>query len=294
MDESKEVEPEVTPVFVRVQESQAVLRARASELNGLANALGPLGKEATYDDIKKAIGTLAKVASKIPASFVDSEHGGKLIEEVAAFLEKRDQENRERLGADLKAACDERELEMKVLRKDDLVELRINPLAVVIDRKKGRASIQFAKETILEVQAEAHAILDGYDDALRILSGDFDPSTFHDDCFRAWLASRAAGGGKSERVEVVDFLPYLALQRQSAGFRKDPKQSVFRDYTRVQFAWDVLRLREQRMLIHNGLRLNLGVATGTSASKKSRVIFFEDDRGDGEYKLTVFFTKEES
>jgi len=40
--------------------------------------------------------------------------------------------------------------------------------------------------------------------------------------------------------------------------------------------------------------MNLGVATGTTASDKRRVLYLEDEAGNGEYKLTVFFTKEEA
>ncbi len=59
---------------------------------------------------------------------------------------------------------------------------------------------------------------------------------------------------------------------------------------RTEFAYDVLRLRKAGKLSHEGRRMNLGVATGSSASQKKRVIYFEDEFGSGEYKLTVFFT----
>ena len=39
--------------------------------------------------------------------------------------------------------------------------------------------------------------------------------------------------------------------------------------------------------------MNLGVATGTSATQKQRVLFVEDEEGEGEFKLTVFFTRAE-
>jgi hypothetical protein len=39
--------------------------------------------------------------------------------------------------------------------------------------------------------------------------------------------------------------------------------------------------------------MNLGVATGSTASQKKRVLYFEDEDGSGEYKLTLFFTRVE-
>ena len=40
--------------------------------------------------------------------------------------------------------------------------------------------------------------------------------------------------------------------------------------------------------------MNLGVATGTTATKRNRALFLEDEHGDGEFKLTVFFTRAEA
>jgi hypothetical protein len=39
--------------------------------------------------------------------------------------------------------------------------------------------------------------------------------------------------------------------------------------------------------------MSLGVATGSTAAQKKRVVYFEDEEGHGEYKLTVYFTKDE-
>jgi hypothetical protein len=127
----------------------------------------------------------------------------------------------------------------------------------------------------------------------RLASG-LDPAEFFDRCLAAWKAARVATGAP-ERVEILTFLPYLALSMQKARFQVEPTKANFTDYTRAQFAFDVLRLRRSKTgIVRNGWRLNLGVATGTSASEKKRVVYFEDEDGNGEYKLTVFFTKEET
>ena len=95
-------------------------------------------------------------------------------------------------------------------------------------------------------------------------------------------------------MEILDFLPYLALQMQPPAFQVDPSVRNFKGYSRVQFAWDVLRLRREGTFVQDGWRFNLGVATGTTAQQKKRVIWFEDEHGDGEFKLTVFFTRMEN
>ena len=259
----------------------------------MATALRPLTKAGVFDDPQKALVALGKAFSKTPPTLVDDADGGEIIQRLRLAVETRIERAREHLGPDLAAACEVRGLTMRVVKKDGPVEVRIPPLAVVIDRDKGKAVIQFAREKILETSAEADAILDGHQSALRQIDGAFSAPKFHDACRRAWRGARAAGEAVGDRVEIVDFLPYLAIEMQKPAFKKNPTSKGFRDYTRAQFAWDVLRLRRERMLVHSERRLNLGVATGTSASKKARVIFFEDEDGAGEYKLTIFFTREQ-
>jgi len=53
--------------------------------------------------------------------------------------------------------------------------------------------------------------------------------------------------------------------------------------TRAQFAWDVARLVRERRLAIGGRRLDLGVATGHQAARRSRVVWIEDDVGGGCY-----------
>ena len=120
-------------------------------------------------------------------------------------------------------------------------------------------------------------------------------SVSSDACLRAWRAARGAGGsGAGDRVELLDFLPYFVLQRQSPAFKAEPTERNFRGYSRARFAFDVLRLRNEGGLSREGWRMNLGVATGTTATKKNRALFFENEHGDGEFKLTVFFTRAEA
>ena len=279
---------------VLAQEAQKALRGKARELSRAATALGPLTKEKTFEDPGKAAEVLAKVSARMPESLRETEGALAVLGQIQGLLDDRVRRARDQLAVDLKKACDARGLEILVISRDEPLVLRLPPLEVTIDRHKGTAVIAFAKEALLQVPAEAEAVVEAHEKALKSLDTRFDPGAFLERCFRAWKASSAIHGEAGGRVEIVDFLPYLALQQQRPTFRKNPTKKAFTDYTRAQFAWDVLRLRRQRVLVHKGYRLNLGVATGTSASRKGRVIFFEDEYGTGEFKLTVFFTKEEA
>lgn len=286
--------PEPQPLYEMVADRQAELKRVSKIFSTMAAVLGPLAKESTYVDAKKALGVVAKASAKLPTEMENRSDGGELLELIKGRLEERIALAAKALGEDLALHCKARGLKMRVISKDGPIDLRIAPFGIVIDRTKGQAVIKFAREVLEKTPAEADAIMVGYDAAYRQLDGPFDADEFHRHCLRGWQAARAATGARTERVEITDFLPYLALQRQEKKFFRDPRQKTFRDYTRVQFAWDVLRLRQARKFVVDGWRLNIGAASGTSATDKKRVIFMEDENGQGEYKLTVYFVREET
>lgn len=275
----------------RVNAAQAEWKQAAKNLNGLASAFGPLAKEDLYRDLKKLKSTLDKVAEKTHGLVPDGSAEA-LLKQLRGDLGQRRKNMQERLAADLQEACRESGLELKVLRREQPVEIRIPPFAVRIDRDKGQAQVLFARLVIIECEAQAQAILRAREQALANLGHGFDGEVFFVACFKAWKAACAAGS--SERVEISDYLAYLALQLQSKAFRLEPVQKNFKGYTRARFAFDLMQLRAGVGLRRDGWRMNLGVATGTTASKKNRAIFIEDEYGEGEFKLTIFFTKEAS
>ena len=275
-----------------VAAARDALRHRAKRLQAAATALGPLTKEAVFGDLKKLGATLEKVAAKLPMELQREADIEALWRRLVQHHTEAGHRMRAQLGGDLKRACAAAGLEFRVVSREDPIELRLRPLALVIDFERGQASLRFARQEIATCPAEAEAIVKAHATALRALGTKFDPMRFFEKCQRAWHAARAARGGEGDRVEILDFLPYLAIEMQTQSFRVAPTKAKFKDYDRARFAWDVLRLRRARGLAQNGYRLNLGVATGTTASQKKRVVYFEDEDGNGEYKLTVFFTRE--
>ena len=83
------------------------------------------------------------------------------------------------------------------------------------------------------------------------------------------------GAGRNARVPLVD------VRAELAG------------YTRAQFAWDVARLRRERRLVIDGCRIDIGVATGHAAARRSRVVWLEDDGGGGAWYETFRMIPEE-
>ena len=281
-------------IHYQVARARQEFKDEASSLTRLAAALAPLAKDKTYADLAKVAAAIDKVAKKIATIPGAGQRGGEILERVREALADRRRSMRENLARELKAACDARGLELRVVCKEEPVEVRIPPFAIVIDRDKGQAEIRFARLPIEICGADAGEIVVAHERARAHMAAGLDAGRLFEACYKAWRAACGAGdAGASDRVEIVDFLPYLAMQMQKTAFRVEPSERNYRGYGRARFAYDVLRLRRAGGLTRGGWRLNLGVATGTTASKKNRVIWFEDEHGDGEFKLTVFFTRQE-
>ena len=283
------------PFHQHVAEQQAAWKAEAKALTQLATAVGPLAREAASSDIATLEATLAKVARRVNGLSSTSNHGPAFLKNVELEIEHRKTYQRENLSRELNQICAEAGIRMRVVRKDEPIEVRIPPFAVLIDRAKGRAEIHFARQRIDSCASDAEAIMKMHRRACEALQQGFNPASFFTACRMAWRAARGAGKeGAGDRVEILDFLPYLALQLQTRAFAVEPSAKNFRGYSRARFSYDLHQLRCAGGLSQDGWRLNLGVATGTTATKKNRALFIEDENGNGEFKLTVFFTRTEN
>jgi len=299
-----DAEPSATPIEERLAAIQASWKQEAKDLTGLAAAVGPLTKPGLFSQLDKARATPLKVKEKVQG--LDGFDGlgdraSTLLAEAEQELARRQEELRLRFAKDLKAACDAARLELLVVRREDPVELRIPPFAVLVDREKGSAELRFARHPIATAAAVPREILEAHRKAAEDMARGFSAPAFFDACLAAWNCARADAGDASsrassggERIEIQAFLPHLALQLQPRAFRIEPSAKNFRPYSRARFAFDLMQLRQAGMLSRNGMRLNLGVASGATASKKNRSLFVEDELGRGEYKLTVYFTRMES
>lgn len=232
--------------------------------------------------------------AKIPEGAVARCGADHILDEARQHVAEAPDRIRRELGRALKSECEARGLGFRVVSKEEPVEVRIPPFAVVLDFKTARAELRFARETVDSCPAAADPILAAHSRALKALESGFDPRAFFKRCLVAYRQALAAEGrAEGERVELLAFLPLLALQAQPKRFLARPTKDGFKPYSRAHFAYHVWKLREANALAQDGRRLNLGVATGTSASDKDRVVYLEDPDGTGEYKLTVFFNRQE-
>ncbi len=275
----------------RVEVVAARLEDDGKERVTAAQKVRGLGKSATIEDLTKLEKEAAKVEQALSPELALEFGVDALLATVREYIADAEERIRRELGLDLKDACEHAGLGFRVVSREDPVEVRIPPLLLRLDFRRGRADLLFAREVVATARPEAGAILTAHATARRHLERAFEPERFFDECVAAYRAALAVlGRSIGERVEILDFLPYLAVGKQSKRFRASPAKESFEPYGKARFAFDILRLRRAGGLAKNGLRLNFGVATGTTATQKARVIYLEDEHGDGEYKLTVFFT----
>ena len=255
-----------------------ILVAQSKALSALARAVSPPEPKRlamALDALEKAGEADAGAIFRESRAWVDAERGGR----------------RERLAVGLKAGCADAGLELLVTSKDPL-ELRLPPLAARIDVERDRAELYFGLQPVGSTRADASAVLSAHRVAVRALEGHgWDGAAHHRLLRRAWTRLRAETG--QDWIELADVLPELALLRQSRAFRVDPVGKRFEPYPKAAFLYDLWRLRRDRCLQADGWRLSLGPATGGSTKDKQRVFFVEDDRGQGQYQLTLRFVKEE-
>ncbi|MFQ5654616.1 MAG: hypothetical protein ACE5GW_07785 [Planctomycetota bacterium] len=284
--------PETAPALPQAVEGAiARLKEEAAERALAMRQLRPLAKDGIYLEPKKLDKALAKLAKAVDPAILERLGLEELLRSLRDYITTAPDRLRRGLGVELKAACEGRGLELRTIRREHPVEVRIPPLALVLDFPRGKGELCFARDPLESCKLDAESILKGYDRALKLLGAMPQPEEFFDLCRRAYLrVLRIDGLAEGERVELVRFLPELAVVMQGRRFRQNPTRSNFKPCSRAQFAYGVLGLRRARLLTRGGFRINFGVATGTTASQKGRAIYLEDDQGNGEYKLTIFFT----
>jgi hypothetical protein len=143
-------------------------------------------------------------------------------------------------------------------------EWRLGPLTVVVDA--DAAQLRYARVPIARARPAPADIMTAWRRALAGLVSRSIPPDELLPLLAAAYRELLAGQPRGSRVPLVELRDELARRREQ---------------TRAQFSWDVARLRRERRLIHDGQRIDLGVATGAAPSRRSSVVWIEDDSGAG-------------
>lgn len=251
-------------------------RVLAKALDGLAKALEPLQPSRAAKALDRV-----REAAEVGADGV--------IETVARGLAAEEAQRGPRLAAELRRRCEAEGIGLAVVTRQPL-ELRLAPLGVSVDLGRDRAELTFGRERLARVGARAEEILEARAQAMAELeTTDWDPAAYLGQLRAAWRRLSPQG----DWVELVAVLPELVLELQGEAWRREPSVRNFRPYSRARFAYDLHRLRRDRVLSAEGWRLSLGPATGGSTADKKRVFWLEDASGRGQYHLTLRFLRSE-
>lgn len=266
--------------------------ADAEVLKRHAKALAPFARPETWREPRRLLAVAARVRKRLDPAAAERTGVLQLLDQAESYARAAPERARREISRGLKRACAERNLELRIVSTEPPQEVRIPPVAVVFDFARARAEVRFARHTLKTCAPTIEDVLAARERAVNDLERDFVPDRFLQQCLRAYrLALADAGRQEGERVEILEFLPFLALTMQDQRFAVEPSAKNYRPYGRGRFAYDVWQLRRAGQLTIGDLRLNLGVATGTTASQKKRSIYIEDGEGTGEMKLTIFFTR---
>jgi hypothetical protein len=272
-------DPSALPSATTLRQAVTALKAQSRALESIARAAS--SSHPDTNALAKALDALERAG--------DANLGG-LRAHLTTWLADEKATRRSRLSEALRAGCEAEGVEQLLLSKAPL-ELRLPPVSVRIDLDANTAEIVFSQQVLAVTSADATAILTARRSALRELEGDgWDPTVFHATLRKAW--SRAAPSG--DWAELVDVLPEVVLLRQTREFRRDPDPKRFTPYSRARFAYDLWRLRRDRALACDGWRLSVAPATGATTKDKKLVFWLEDDRGQGQFHLTLRFIREDA
>ncbi|MEO0225451.1 MAG: hypothetical protein ABIL05_00710 [candidate division WOR-3 bacterium] len=97
---------------------------------------------------------------------------------------------------------------------------------------------------------------------------------------------------RGEKILLIELLNDLVFLIQPQEFKNDPRREKFKEYSRVNFSYDLFLLRKTNLdLSLHGLKLRLTVATFDATLDKRRALWIPDNEsGEGTYYSYISFS----
>jgi hypothetical protein len=288
-----ELESPHDAIVARVKQTRDVADQMGRVLKAIGKPLTDLSRKDIWTDVGAVMAAWQKL-DKVTLPEGDLKTAvGALSQALQAHLVEEERKLKFYFGRDLREAAGRAGLAFAPLTTDP-PEFRLGVFTVGVDLPRRAAVVRYARNDLLRVPLNADAIVEAVQKQHAALEGKgFDPTRYFEQVLGAWqVRLHRAGQPFGARVDLVDLLPEIAFVRQGTAFLEDPQRENFVPYSRVQMAYDLARLRRAGKLAHNGLRLSLGSATGGSTKQKSRVLYLEDERGNGQWYLSIRFARE--
>jgi len=249
-----------------------------------------LGDPAAWPELDAATASLDKVRAALPFGELDAALGA-TVDELRAALPAAWEGYRAAFGRALAEALSADGLRVE----GQFPELRVGPLVVTVDPRKGQARLAFGPDEVARERATPERIAQAIRTFRReLLEAPLDAPARLAQVYEAWRRARRLAVEGDERVPVADVLTELNLVAQAPAFRASPSARTFKPVTRVAFAWDLYRLRRERALVHRGARLGLHTAVYDDTRQRVDHLWVPDDeQGGGTRVARLSFRREE-
>ncbi len=174
--------------------------------------------------------------------------------------------------------------------------LVIDLFVLNIDMAARKAQWFYGKEALTRpIPLSVIGIMKAYERQHKLIAGrQIESDTFLGELYKAWneLIARRARRPAGGRINIVETLGQLTLNRQSARFWNTPSRKTFKDYPRVFFVRDLVLLQGAGTILAVDGRvrnMRLGVATKSQADTPTRSIWLPSSPLDGEYYGDITF-----
>jgi hypothetical protein len=250
--------------------------------------------EKSLNDIKKLL-----------TNFPDAEIKSSLLkwtEEETGFIKKTKEEFRYKFGNELKELLEKDGIALK----GQLPVLRAGFYTLRLDFELGFAGffwgpeIQTIKAKIPFSVQEIYQALHNFNEQIKkraTPANDFLKNLQH--AYERYTSFNNIAYGN--KVLLIDLLSELVLISQPASFRADPAKGKFREYSRIQFSYDLYSLKKidpSPISSPTGggrtgggqIKFRLSVATFDATTDKAKSIWVPDnEQGDGTYYSYIAF-----
>ncbi len=217
---------------------------------------------------------------------------GKLVKQLRALADEKLSELEFAFARDLRAAFGEQDIKLAGPPTELVAELFV----IRPDLRKRQVQITFSRQPVTKgaIKLDVERVVTAYLRARKeICERKVDYSELLGELFEAYDRTLKLNGRQfGTRSNIVECYRELVMVRQPLGFRKAPSKSSFADYPKTHFAYDMLQLRRNHHLVHEGNRLNLGTATIDVGADTTRAMFLATAANEGQFIKDLYFTAE--
>lgn len=265
------------------------IRRLRKTLDGVRTALAAIerldkDRNVNYPDIQKQI---EKVKQWLGANPQFPDMLQQWVESFQVELDATRQTARHRFGSELDTLLRTEGMTLS----GHIPVLRIGLFAIEPDFDAGRVTIWYGpkQERIEAVPLSPQQVVKHIKQRQKSLaSRSLDQGKFLKELYSAYQSVLRRGDKQSgDYAPIISVLVEFSFLKQSSRFRNDPREENFRSYGRIEFSFDLHRLRQRRLIDRE---LVLVTATRAYTSKRQDYLWVpSNQRGDGSVFSHIYF-----